>query len=352
MNGKLVLENGQVFPGIFVGPKTPVRGRLVLQTAVVGYQEILTDPVNCGRILVFTYPLIGNYGVAKKFNQSARAWVKGLVIKEKSPIYSNWQAEDSFANFLKTNTIPCLQEIDTRTLTVTLREKGEMAGAIISNEENEKDWLKRIGQEKNDDYIKTSSTRKILIIKGKGPYPLGLVDLGVTKNVLEQLTKISSKVILFPYNTRAEDILKSKIKVLIISGGPENDISLPLIAPEISKIIGRLPILAYSTGHQLLGLALGAKIYKLKLGHHGVNYPIISPGNLKGQITVQNHSFGLVENSIKNKEVAITGYNLNDKTIEEMRSRKLKFLSCQYYLNSPGAGEINPVLKEFITRYA
>ena len=350
MNGKLVLENGQVFKGIFLGRKTVTSGQLILQTAVVGYQEILTDPVNAGRIIIFTYPLIGNYGVAKKFDQAGAIPVKGLVIKEKSPIYSNWQAEDSFDNFLKKNKIPCLQDIDTRTLTVTLREKGEMAGAILPIEENEKNWLNKLN--KKDDYIKTISAKRITRINGKGQASLGLLDLGVTKHILEQLTQISSRLILFPYNTRAEDILKSKIKAMVISGGPENDISLPLIAPEISKVIGRLPILAYSTGHHLLGLALGAKIYKMKLGHHGVNYPVASPRSMKGQITVQNHSFCLVKDSIKPKEVTITGYNLNDKTIEEMHSRKLKFISCQYYLNSPGLEEINPVLKEFIKQYA
>lgn len=350
MNGKLVLENGQIYKGSFLGKKAGTSGNVILQTAVVGYQEILTDPVNYGRIIVFTYPLIGNYGVAEKFDQSACPLANGFVIKEKSPIYSNWQAQDSFDNFVKKNNISCLQSIDTRTLTIALRENGEMTGAILPVEEDEKEWLKN--KNRTADHIKIISARQITRISGKGHASLGLLDLGVTKNIMEQLIKISSRLILFPYNSRAQDILKSKIKALVISGGPENDAALPSMAKEISKVVGRIPILAYSTGHHLLTMALGGKIYKLKLGHHGVNYPVTSPGTLKGEITVQNHSFCLSKNSIKSKGVEITGYNLNDKTIEEMRSRKLRFISCQYYLNSPGLGEINPVLKEFISRYA
>lgn len=349
----LVLEDGTFFEGVSIGVPGERTGEVVLNTGVVGYQEIMTDPANAGKIMVLTYPLIGNYGAARKFYESGKCWVEALVIKEKSRMYSNWQAEGSFDNFLKKEKVTALAEVDTRTLAVKIRDCGQMAGIVSSKETKKAELLKRLKGYKKDgkrDFISDVSVKKITRVKGNPSQPLiGILDLGILNGFIAQLKNLGCNLALLPYNTDADTVLGLKPDGLIISSGPEEDRAIPGIVTTVKTLLGKIPLLGLSLGHEIIGLAAGGKRKKLKVGHHGVNYPVRSASSYKGEITVQNHSWVLEEDSIKGRgDIEITLRNLNDNSIEEMESGRLRFLSTQYYPVSPGFGEVNEVFERFL----
>lgn len=353
MKAILMLEDGTIFEGLSIGVPGEKIGEVVLNTAVVGYQEMMTDPSNAGKILVLTYPLIGNYGVAKKFYESARCWIAGLVIKEESRIFSNWQAEGSFSDFLKKENVVTISDIDTRTLAVVIRDKGQMLGIISTKNAKKEELLKRLKKykkEKRADFIKEISVKKPTDTKGTHSGPrIGVLDLGMLNGFTKQLKTLGCNVTLLPYDTEAQQILKMKLDGLIISNGPEEDVAISEVVKTTKFIIGKIPMLGIQTGHEIIGLSLGGKVKKMKVGHHGVNYPVKNPNSHKGEISVQNHSYIIDENFIsKNKNVTITLRNINDNSIEEMESKPLKFISTQYYPASPGFDEVNEVFRRFL----
>lgn len=353
MKAILMLEDGQSFSGEVLGAGGECAGEVILNTAVVGYQEMITDPANAGKILVLTYPLIGNYGTAPKFNESRQAWLSGLVIKEKSRIYSNWQAKSSFDKFIKEQNLLTIREIDTRTLAVHLRDKGEMLGIISTLSSDTQKLLSRIESfRKNQpkDYIRRISVSKPKLLGSlKSKHKVAVLDLGITNSIIRQLEVLGLSVQILPYGTKADEILRLKLRGLIISNGPEGDIFFKEAASNLRDLIGKMPILAISTGHQVLACALGAKTKKMKLGHRGVNYPIRHPGSYKAEITAQNHGWVVDDGSLsKIKGLKVTAVNLNDKSIEEMESKKLRIIGTQYYPASPGFNEINDVFNRFL----
>jgi carbamoyl-phosphate synthase small subunit len=352
MKAIIVLEDGSQFEGVSIGVPGEKIGEVVLNTAVVGYQEMMTDPANAGKILVLTYPLIGNYGVAKKFNESKKCWIAGLVIKEASRICSNWQAEGTFNDFLKTEDVLAVSDVDTRTIAIEIRDKGEMLGIISTNDFKKDSLLKKIAAFKNaskKDYIKEISVKKPVEAKSTSAGPeIAVLDLGMVHSNLTQLKNLGASVTLIPYHTSADAILDMAPDGLIISGGPEDDASLAAIASTVKALLGRVPMLGIGTGHHAIALATGARLTRMKVGHHGVNYPVKGGSSLKGDITVQNHSFTVDEQSIKDKRVAVTLRNINDKTVEEMESRALRFISAQYNPVSPGFNEVNNVFRRFL----
>lgn len=351
MNAMIVLENGSSFDGLSIGVPGERIGEVVLNTAVVGYQEMMTDPANAGKILVLTYPLIGNYGVAKKFYESERSWLSGLVIKESSRIYSNWQAEGSFGDFVKKEGVVAMSDVDTRTLAVNIRDNGEMRAIISTRNSNKDTLLKKLKSEMAKvDFIQKISVKAPSEVAGGQPGPrIGVLDLGMLKSFTGQLAALGCSVTLLPYSTSPDEIAGRKFDGLVISGGPEDDISMPKVVETVKAMIGKVPMLGISTGHQAIGLALGARIKKMRIGHHGVNYPIKGADSNKGEISVQNHSFVIEELSIKNRKgVRVTARNINDNTIEELESRALRFLSTQYYPASPGFDEVHPAFGRFL----
>jgi len=352
MKARLVLEDGSVFEGISVGADGEKIGEVVLNTAVVGYQEMVTDPTNAGKILVLTYPLIGNYGVAKKFNESKKCWISGLIIKESSRIYSNWQSEGPFEGFLKKEDVISISDIDTRTLAITIRDKGEMFGIISTKDSATDELLKKLRNHKKCslEAIKDISVKRPTEIKGRSSGAnISVLDLGMKNSFIKQLATLGCNITLLPYNTKAKDILALKPDGFIVSNGPENDSAIPEIADTVKELLGKIPMMGVATGHEIIGLALGAKLIKMKIGHHGSNYPIKPPDSFKGEITVQNHSYVIDEDSIKSKKnVAVTMRNVNDNSIEEMESKTLKFISTQYDPVSPGFDEVNGAFTRFL----
>lgn len=353
MKAIVMLEDGDYFEGVSIGASGERIGEVILNTAVVGYQEMMTDPANAGKILVLTYPLIGNYGIAEKFYESKRCWVSALVIKEESRIYSNWQAESSFGEFLKKENVVAISDVDTRTLAIDIRDKGERLGIISTKNSTKIELLKKIKnykKNKKDDFIKGISVNKITKLEGKASGPkIVIMDLGILNSIIKQLKTLGCNLTVVPYDTDAGKILELNPNGVIISSGPEENIAIPSIVKTVKEILGKIPILGISTGHEIIGLAVGGKLKKMKIGHRGVNYPVKAPDSYKGEITVQNHSFIIDEASIKNnRNIDITLRNVNDNSIEEMESKPLKFISTQYYPVSPGFDEVNAVFFRFL----
>jgi carbamoyl-phosphate synthase, small subunit len=352
MKAKLVLEDGSVFDGISVGAEGEKIGEVMINTAVVGYQEMATDPTNAGKILVLTYPLIGNYGVAKKFNESRKCWISGLIIKESSRIQSNWQSEGPLEGFLKKEDVVTISDVDTRTLATTIRDKGEMLGIVSTKSSTNDELLKKLKDHKRNrlEEIKNISVKRPTEIKGKpSGANIAVLDLGMKNSFIKQLATLGCNITLLPYNTKAKDILALKPDGLIVSNGPENDAAIPGIAITVGELLGKIPMMGIATGHEIIGLALVGKLTKMKIGHHGSNYPIKPPDSFKGEITVQNHSYIIDESSIKSKKnVTITMRNVNDNSIEELESKQLKFISTQYNPVSPGFDEVNGAFIRFL----
>lgn len=347
----LVLENGSVYEGISCGAAGEKVGWVSFYTGVVGYQEVITSPSNAGKIILMTYPLIGNYGVAKKFRESKQSWLVGLIIKEKSRITSNWQAEEDLTAALKDEKALAMEAVDTRALMVELRQAGEQWGIISTRDFKPQSLKKKIEQTQQRqglDLIKNFSSKRITRLSKKGP-AVAIIDIGVTNSLTTQLTRFGAQLNLIPYDAPAEKILALSPKGIIISDGPETDRGIDIVVDTVKRLLGRLPIFGLGAGCQVLVRAMGAGIKKMHLGHHGVNYPILQPGSLKGEITVQNHSYVIDEDSLDGNDVEVTWRNINDQTIEGIRNSKLKASGCQFYPASLGFDEVNPILGEFIS---
>ena len=353
MKAVLVLEDGSSIEGISIAQTGEKIGQVVLNTAVVGYQEMITDPSNAGKILVLTYPLIGNYGAAAKFYESKKCWLAGLVIKESSRISSNWQSEMSFEDFIKKEGVLGIMDADTRTLATTIRDKGEMFGIISTENSSTADLVSKIKEFKKKNppsHIKDISVKKPTVI---GSFPGGpkiaVLDMGMLNSFTKQLNNLGCNVTLVPYATDAREILAMRPDGVIISNGPEEDENIHKITDTVKALLGKIPMMGISSGHEILGLALGADRKSMAIGHHGVNYPIKGNNSYKGEITVQNHSYILDDAAIKSrKDVSVTMRNVNDNTIEEMESKSMKFISVQYYPSSPGFDEPNGAFLRFL----
>lgn len=353
MRSILVLEDGSVFEGVSIGASGERIGELVLNTAVVGYQEAMTDPANAGKIMVFTYPLIGNYGAAKKFSESKKVWTEAVIMKEASGTCSNWQAEDTFNGFLEKEGAVAITGLDTRTLAVKLRDDGEMLGIVSTRDLNKDALLKKLKAQKkksDKDLISKISVDRPTHLKAHSAGPkIAVLDLGMPNSSIKQLEILGCCVSLLPFDTPADEILRMNMDGLVISSGPEGDIAVSKVAATVKKLLGKVPMLGISLGHEIIALALGAKLKKMKIGHHGVNYPVRPDDSYKGEITVQNHSFVVDGHSLKGaRGIEITLRNINDNSIEEMESKQLKFIATQYCPASPGFNEVNEVFKRFL----
>jgi carbamoyl-phosphate synthase small subunit len=345
-----MLEDGRSFSAEALCAGETI-GEVIMNTAVVGYQEMMTDPANAGKILVLTYPLIGNYGIALKFNESKKIWLAGMVIKEKARFFSNWQAKESLDDFVKEQKLLLVSKVDTRTLAVHLRQKGEQLGIISTSCLDTKELLAKLRVFKGRvKMLPEISRKKISRLGGKNKDKrTAVLDLGLTNSTLSQLQALGLSLTILPYNASSRQIMRDRPQGLILSSGPEEDPGLAETVENIKPLIGKLPILGLGAGHQVLCRALGAKFTRMKLGHRGVNYPIHNPVSYKGEITVQNHCWTADAESLgKIKALKISAYNLNDRSVEEIESKKLKILGAQYIPASPGFGEVNPLFKRFL----
>ena len=350
---KLILKNGVVFHGYALGAIGITIGELCFNTGMTGYQEILTDPSYCGQLVTMTTPHIGNYGINSNDTESKKIQVKGFIIKEDSPIVSNYRATDSLNNYLSQNKIVGIQGIDTRALTRILRIEGAMNGIICSSDISDEDLKKKLISHPNMDGMDLA---KIVTCNkaydwnsANQKYKVAAIDYGIKHNILRLLEKEGCYIKVFPASVSSDEILSFSPDGIFLSNGPGDPAAVEYGIKTVQELLKcNIPIFGICLGHQILCLALGAKTYKLKFGHRGCNHPVKNLATNNIEITSQNHGFSVgLENLPKN--ISVTHVSLNDQTIEGIKCNNYPAFSVQYHPEgSPGPHDSRYLFKNFI----
>ena len=344
---KLALEDGTVFIGTSFGATGTRSGEVVFNTAMAGYQEVVTDPSYRGQIVAMTYPQIGNYGVSDEDVESAGLHCEAFVVKELSPRTSNFRASQSLADYLAANGVVGVQGVDTRALTRQLRIKGTLKGvvstetldeaalvkmAIDSPGLNGRDMVQLVAPDHPVDWQRGFESAFALQPRGREPrFDVVAIDCGVKQNILRNLVEVGCRVTVVPPGTSAEAILDRGPDGVFLSNGPGDPGPIRYAQKTIAALVGKVPIFGICLGHQLLALGLGAKTYKLKFGHHGGNHPVRNLATGRVEITSQNHNFAVDVDSLKAVGGVPTHVNLNDDTLEGYTHPDLPLFSVQYH---------------------
>ncbi len=348
----IFLEDGAFFEGFSFAAPGETDGEVVFNTGLTGYQEILTDPSYKGQIVIMTYPLIGNYGINPEDMESRAPYVSGFVVKECSRIASNWRSEKHLADYLIENNIIGIEGIDTRALTKHIRLQGAMKAVISTKDFDHSSLLKKVKKSPGlvgRDLVKEVTCKKPYFWNEDGDYKIVVIDCGVKYSILRHLEKRNCSIYVVGAKTSAEDILKEKPDGLFLSNGPGDPAGVPYVVEEVKKLLGKLPIFGICFGQQMLGLALGAKTYKLKFGHHGCNHPVKDLKKDVISITSQNHGFCVDFDSLNAENVEMTHINLNDNTLEGMKHKRMPIFSVQFHPEAgPGPHDAAYLFDEFI----
>lgn len=363
MKAYLALEDGLVFEGEGFGAETEVFGEVVFNTSMSGYQEILTDPSYKGQIVTMTTAHVGNYGINSHDVESHRPWVEGFIVRELSPVVSNYRSEESLHDYLKRHNIPGIQGIDTRKLVKHLRTHGAKKGVISTRESDPKklvqmakdspsivgvDLVKQVSCDKPYEFTEEMIEEFAWGKKKDKKYTVVAVDSGIKRNILRLLKRHGFNVKVVPADTSAEDILKMNPDGIFLSNGPGDPSAVTYLIETVRKLIGKKPIFGICLGHQMLGLAMGGTTSKLRFGHRGGNHPVMDLTTEKIEITSQNHGFVVDLDSLAKDEVEKTHLNLTDKTLSGLRHKKLPIFSVQYHPeNSPGPHDSDYLFERF-----
>jgi carbamoyl-phosphate synthase small subunit len=370
MKSILALEDGTIFTGrSFTGPGETL-GEVVFNTSMSGYQEILTDPSYCGQMVTMTYPLIGNYGINDQDIESDRIQVKALIVKEYQEYPSNWRSQKSLADYLKANHIPGLEGIDTRALARHIRLKGAMKAAL-STQDPDQDSLVEKARQSPDmvglDLVREVTCREPMLWQDgrpvklsngldqfqwpdkPGAYRVVAMDYGIKFNILRSLEKRGCTILLLPADAEPETINRLDPQGLFLSNGPGDPAAVTYAVATIREQIGKRPVFGICLGHQLIGLALGGKTFKLKFGHRGANQPVKDLKTGKVEITSQNHGFCVDMESLQDQDIELSHINLNDNTLEGLVHKKIPLFSVQYHPEaSPGPHDAMYLFDRFI----
>jgi carbamoyl-phosphate synthase small subunit len=378
MKAILALEDGSLFHGEAFGAHASACGEVCFNTSMTGYQEILTDPSYKGQIVTMTYPLIGNYGVNREDVESWKPHVGGFVIRELSPVVSNWRADLPLAQYLEENGIPGIQGIDTRALTRKLRVRGALNGFISTEQVSDAEALRRAKEWPGlagVDYVKEVTHResfvwdekdaqsaRFTLVQGAtdaearnsstplppADIPIVAYDYGMKYNILRRLRQHGFKVTVLPATAPASEALKHKPAGIFLSNGPGDPSALGYAVQGVRDLMkSGLPIFGICLGHQILGQAFGGNTFKLKFGHRGGNQPVKDLESGRVEITSQNHGFAVDPKSLPS-DVSIDRINLNDQTVEGMRHKTKPIFCVQYHPEaSPGPHDSTPLFAQF-----
>lgn len=352
----LYLEDGTSFIGQPLSIRGESAGEVIFNTAMTGYQEVLTDPSYAGQIVVMTYPLIGNYGVNDEDVESKKIHVKGFVVKEFCRTHSNYRATQSLIDYLNGNNILAIEGIDTRALTRHIRLQGAMK-AIISTEDFDPKSLSKkledVPSMEGSDWVCKVTTGEKYIWKEEGSpapiYKVAAIDCGIKYNILRILTQLGCEVHVFPAQASVEDIRAIDPDGLFVSNGPGDPAGVSYVADTVKQFFGTIPVFGICLGHQILGLALGGKTYKMKFGHHGTNHPTKNLIDQRIGITSQNHGFCVDIESLNKDDIELVNVNLNDKTLEGIRHKTWPVFSFQHHPEAaPGPHDAQYLFNYFI----
>ncbi|HKY07327.1 MAG TPA: glutamine-hydrolyzing carbamoyl-phosphate synthase small subunit [Candidatus Binatia bacterium] len=378
MKAILALADGRVFEGVGFGAEGEAIGEVVFNTSMTGYQEILTDPSYEGQLVAMTYPEIGNVGVNPEDVESRKPFVNGFIVKNYTSQPSNWRAAQPLHEYMKAHGIVGIQGIDTRSLVRYLRDRGSQEGIISTASTNVeelvakarnspglvgKDLVQEVTCEESFDWnqgmwdldagykirdgAKPAPKRRGKATFASPGFYVVAYDYGIKYNILRNLAEAGCRVKVVPAATSAEDVLATNPDGIFLSNGPGDPDAVPYAKENVRKLIGKKPVFGICLGHQIMGLALGGKTYKLKFGHHGGNQPVMDLTTRKVEITSQNHGFAVDADSLK-AGAEVTHLNLNDNTVEGLAHRDLPIFSVQYHPeSSPGPHDANYLFKRF-----
>lgn len=349
---KIALEDGTIIKGKGFGYETIKTGELVFSTGMTGYVEALTDPSFKGQILMNTYPLQGNYGISKQWYQSDGIKVDGLVVREYCSHPSHHLSEKDLSDFLREYEVPGISGIDTRYLTIKLREQGSMKAALSTQNIEDEDLLDLARAQPSivdRDLVDKVSVHQPRTLGEDFKKKMVIIDCGYKKNVIKSLLDRKVGLTIVPYHTEPADIMDYDPDAILISSGPGNPNRVKEAISTVKNLAERLPIFGVCFGLQIIALAFNAKIYKMKFGHRGANQPVKDLNTGKVSITSQNHGFAVDSNSLKDQPLEVTQINLNDGTLEGITHQELPIYAVQYHPEAgPGPNDTNYIFDEFV----
>ena len=371
MQAILALEDGRLFRGKAFGSHVERVGEVVFNTSLTGYQEIFTDPSYAGQIVILTNPHIGNYGTSPSDAEASRPYIEGLVVREFSPVSSNWRSTEVADEYLERNGVPVIGEIDTRAVVRHLRANGVMRGVLSTAVDDPAALVAKAKAHKKmdgTDLASVVSTKTVytwdsteprnatgdFLLPAANPKATDQLhvvayDYGIKQNILRMLARENCRVTVVPAKTSAADVLALNPDGIFFSNGPGDPEPLEYAQQNIRDLQGKKPLFGICLGHQLFGLALGGKTYKLKFGHHGGNHPIKNLETGKVEITAQNHNFNVDPKSLPD-DVAVTHVNLNDDTLAGLKHKTDPMFSVQYHPEaSPGPHDSHYLFRQFRT---